>query len=488
MVSAKKIIAVGIAGLMGVGLAMAGSMTTPVYGGQSINLHDVLKPTDTAIVLPTVIEVNGTPVHIKDDAVMGARLAVDLLEHNPVYVEKKVKENVTVSVRSLYVKDDNQTWVLSPEYFSELNLPTSVSVEVNFSKIEFNTTTGKALLHNNAIVIKLNSNIVKLYNGNDTIYSFEENGTTYVRLYNITKASKPVKFSSTFTEDGFSVTIVDYSTSTSEYLDIVSFGGKSKQLADIKAGVKYLVYVDKDLIVVPMNETLMNELIKEGKEFAIFESNTPFIGIDGNRIASITAEVYKPEKTYYDGQHWDGLKNWVIHIETPVNNTIPFSINYYAGNTTNSTVAVTSVELPLFELAFHVKPVVGKDGKVTGAEYYFTQETEKEAYVTIKVPVMNIDPNAFIVKDSTLANATTLPDENLVVVGGWVSNRFWGVLKKYYPSEVAQMEKEVMDDGYVIEVLKNPAHPDKYIVVVAGKTHVQTAEAIEKLMEMLDES
>jgi len=485
--SVKKIIALGMmAGVALSGVAMANVMHPPAPA------KSILDPTDTMIVVPTTVSVNGTPLHIKNDAMEAGILAVDMIKMNYPVSMKEVKEKVVVPVRSININDTDQVYTLSKADFSELNLPSNVRVVIDFSKISFNTSVDKSVFAPNAVKILINTSEDDILEGKYSPFMYNDDGKDVLKLFEVMNVTNKIcDFKTKYTFGDFSIIVSDYDDNNNNLMVTVGFDGDSvNQILNL--GESYVVYKNDDGVqVAPLSSVNLSDIKKTMDKFAVFNIKSVFIGYMGNTNYDIDAKYYEVKKVYKDGDHWDGQNYWYIDVGAEVNGTIPFTIYFDPDNpSTNKTEVYVGNELniPYENLTMMTYVEYDKDGKYVSHAYYFEQLTEKMATVKVSMPDLSKISDDIIVPDYELTNVTTLPDDNIVVVGGWVSNKFWSVLeKKIGADKIDNVKSEVMSDGYTVKFFKNPDYPDKYIIIVAGKDYKGTAEAVEKLMEMLDE-
>ncbi len=488
----KKIIAIGAGVLMfGGAFAFAGHLTT-LGGTPAPNVKDVLKPGDVEIVVPTTMEVNGTPLHIKNDAYASALLAVDVLTKNPKMVEKEVTATFKVPVKSIHINDTDQDYYLTQSDFSELELPNGVQVLVNFSRVDFNETSMKTVYHDGAIVIHVNSDKFSLVDGNYTLYSYEKDGKDILRLFKIDDVSKTVGFNTNFELDGFKFVAYDYDDTTQRLYTMISFDGKSETKI-IRVGETYVVYLDNTTLVVePIADVNVDELKQSVDHFVIFTPEDVFIGISDYRMVSVSVEDYKMEKEYEDGDKWMGLDHWVMDIKTPVDGQVPFDIVFVVDNPNTDkeeTYVANDLEIPMSGLSMHTYVEKDDDGNYVAHSYYFEQLKTKTGKTTIEVPDLNVDPSKLIVTDVQIVEFGIPDDKNIVIVGGWVSNKAWTVLEgELGESVIDQLKNEIMTDGYVVKFIQNPDNPSKYIIIAAGKDYQETAKAVAELMDELEKN
>jgi len=135
----------------------------------------------------------------------------------------------------------------------------------------------------------------------------------------------------------------------------------------------------------------------------------------------------------------------------------------------------------------HQQPIFKRSKKnaVVGVEgYRFVRTDLLQRGVSISAPKVQAtdDVYSFIVNDTSL---TALPDDkNVIIVGGWVSNRAWVLLQNAYGKDIIDaLKNEIMTKGYVVKVLDNPSNPDYKVIILAGKTYRETRKAVDEFME-----
>ncbi len=488
----KKILAIGAGALIvGGAFAFAGNITT-LSGTPAPNVDKILRPGDVSIVVPTTLEVNGTPLHIKNDAYEASLLALDIFTHNPKMVEKEITATFKVPVRSLNIEDSDQEYYLTNADFSELELPDGIQVLVNFSRIDFNTTSMKTIFHDGAIVIHVNGDKFSLVDGNYTLYSYQKDGKDILRLFKVMNETKTFGFGNTYSLDGFEFVAYDYQESEQRVLSTIKFDGHISN-AILNVGETYVVYVvNNDTVIKELSSVNLNTLKETVDHFVTFTINDVFIGVKNTNVVTLTTEDYKMVKEYHDGDKWMELNNWIMDIKNPVNGQVPFDIILSVDNpnTDDEEVLVANdLEIPMAGLSIHTTVETDDDGNYVFHAYYFEQLKTKTGTVTIQVPDLNVDPESVIVTDADIVKFGIPDDRNIVIVGGWVSNKAWTVLENELGSTIiSQLKSEVMNEGYIVKFIQNPDNPSKYIIIVAGRDYQETAKAVEELMEELEKN
>ncbi|HHI00799.1 MAG TPA: hypothetical protein ENL40_04935, partial [Thermococcus litoralis] len=105
---ARKIIALGVGALVAGGLGAVAAQTENVYAGLNIE--------KAVIAFPTTAEVDGQVVHVKEDGLAAARLALALFQDSITSTEVEVKATDTHMTEAF--EDDNSTsWWFDPDTY-----------------------------------------------------------------------------------------------------------------------------------------------------------------------------------------------------------------------------------------------------------------------------------------------------------------------------------------------------------------------------------
>ncbi len=457
---------------------------------------------NTVIVLPTTKIVNGMPLHIGEDAIAGSRLGAFLvLKGITIRPQYKIAE-VPVEYHSVLIEDNNQTYVLTSRDMPDLGLPFGVEpigktivFRVNFSKVWYNSTKHAAEFLDRSVEIVFNENTTPLnVKGDYKVVYDTVNGTDYMYFYSFLSGSG--NMSSLYE----SVTFGDWKiyfwsiniNQSSALVDITYPSGEHK-LKPMQKGKYYLMYLDAE-----GNEdyeeydsypsTRVSELLKDGVEqLLVFAPVDFFVGVNEVRSIIYNYWFYDKVREYHDGEVYEG--QWVWDID-PQNNiyTLYLHTNASASFKPVFVGPGSSLEIPIKEWHLSIVPVFNRTengGVVVGVlGYRFVRKRILKEKIKVSVPslVATTDVYSFIINDTAL---TQLPkDKNVIIVGGWVSNKAWKLLEQVYGKDrISELKERVMRNGYVVEKLPNPYNPNYRVVILAGKTHRETAEAVREFIK-----
>ncbi|MFA4805241.1 hypothetical protein [Pyrococcus kukulkanii] len=501
----KKMVAAGIGtiALAGLGGAVLADQIQP---------EPHLDTKNTLIVLPTTLEVNGTPLHVKDDAVNALKLALELYQKG-IKTEQDVETlTITVPHKSLKIQDNDQVVYLTdlllpdlPFNASATDFPVneSIAVKFNFAEIYYNETEKAVVFGDHAVEIIYSTDYSPIApeEGAKVINLKDENGNDIQYIYDYDNETGV--FANVGDEleiNGYKIKFLDLSQQDQRALARITLPNGYTSTVIIPVGKTIILYQDRDgrpsiwLSTEHPGENpddKVMELLKDrAKTVVKFTIDDIFIGVGGTQSVESEYESYTFKAEHKDGEVITG--NWV------------YDINYPDGNHTTVYLKVDgedfkpvmvkdgeSLKLPL-KYDIEIVPIFQKDedGKVIGVEGFrivYNQKIVKNI-VKEKTILPDVKPEDMLVADHEL---TDIPNnKNIIVVGGWVSNKFWEELQKAYGDEVIEkIKQDVLDeDGKAVEFLKNPYNPDYYIVIVAGRTHEETKQAILELIEELDKA
>ncbi|ASJ09862.1 S-layer protein [Thermococcus sp. P6] len=484
-----KRVLVAFAGLLILGLLLT-PMNAAVGGMNSSN---------TVIVLPTTKIVNGTPLHIGEDAITGSRLGAFLVLKGVSQGTYTKTVSVPVEYHSVPIADGNQTYSLNPTDMPDIGLKVgdqpvgdTLVIRVNFSRVDFNSTEKSAEFGDRSVEIVFNENTTPLNVGGDyRIVSTTVDGKDRMYFYSYDNVSgTSSSLGDTLSVGGWKIKFVDINVNQEEMLiDLTYPSGTLKQKTMAKDNY-YVMYVDasgnedfEPFSTYP--ESRINELLGSGvKSLLVFTPTSFFIGVGGTKSVIYDYIYYEKAREYRDGDVYSG--QWVWDID-PANNLyiLYLHVNESEGFGRVFVGEGSSLRLPT-NWGLEIEPIFTKEnGIVTGVEAYrFVRVTTVTKTVSITAPRIEAtdDVHELIINDTQL---TALPsDRNVIIVGGWVSNRAWEVLEKVYGKDaVDSIREEVMEKGYVVKELKNPNNPNYRVIILAGKTYVETRLAVEKFME-----
>ncbi len=194
---------------------------------------------------------------------------------------------------------------------------------------------------------------------------------------------------------------------------------------------------------------------------------------------------YTKLRMYQDGEIYTGQWVWDIN---PSNNLFTLYLHVNTSDKKFPKVFLSSgnmISLPI-NGGLHISAVFEKDneGNIIGvAGYKFIRIDTVQKTVTVTAPKVEVTNNVdeLIINDTELTKLPT--DRNVIIVGGWVSNKAWKVLEKAYGAElVTSIKNEVNSKGYVVKILRNPYNSNYRVIILAGKTHAGTEKAIKEFM------
>ena len=459
---------------------------------------------NTVIVLPTTKIVNGIPVHIGEDAITGSRLGAFLVLKGITTEPHYQKVSVPVEYHSVLIEDKNQSYVLTAEDMPDLglNLGTEpvgdyVVLRVNFNRIKYNSTMHEAEFLDRSVEIIFNENTTPLdIGGNYKIVYANVNGKDIMYFYSFTSSSGNMSsIGDTLTFGDWKLYIWDININQSSALVEVTYPSGVKKLKSIAKGKYYVMYLDasdnEDFEEYDSYPTArVDELLKNGtRELLVFHPTSFFIGVNQVRSVLYDYWFYTKAKQYEDGEVYKG--QWVWDID-PLHKLYILYLHVQE-NTSFNPVFVgpgESLTMPISSWNLSLVPVFNRTqdgGIITGVlGYRFVRAVTVEKRIKVDVPtvVATKDVYSFIINDTALMS---LPkDKNVIIVGGWVSNKAWKLLEQVYgESKIDQIKEEVMTKGYVIAELSNPYNPSYKVVILAGKTYRETAEAVKEFMEKI---
>ena len=468
------------------------------YIGAAGAYNFAINSRNSVIVLPTTKIVNGTPLHIGEDAISGSRLGAFLVLKGirTSYYTDKVK--VPVEYHSVLIEDNDQYYKLNKIDMPDLSLNVSdsptgkaVVVAVNFSKISYNSTSKKAHFEDRSIEIIFNENTTPLeLGGKNTItVATQVNGKDVMYIYNFEEKDDTAGFGATISINGWSITFQDIDVNQETTFTQIQEPDGNFFKKILEKGKYYLFYEDKngnldreEFASYPSSR--LSELQEEGaKKIFLFSPTGFFIGIGGIKQVQYSYEYYEKLKEYRDGDVYQG--QWVWDID-PDSNLFTIYLHVDPENGFNKVELGENmwVVLPVGNLKLH--PIFTKDdkGKITGIEaYQFVQTETVESRVQVQTTSADVvdDVHDLIITDEEL---TSLPDDkNVIIVGGWVSNKAWSLLEQVYgKSTIQNIKDDIMSKGHVVKILNNPENSNYKVIILAGKGYPETAQAIEEFM------
>jgi len=265
-----------------------------------------------------------------------------------------------------------------------------------------------------------------------------------------------------------------------------------------------------------------------------------FIGVNGTKNLEVSVSAKELKKTYEDGEkvvdifpefkNYPHYQNWYLDIDSSnPNEPVVYFVwkSVYDPEDNDYTKYppvffkpgeklyipipyfknVGSSDAPKYELQTEVV-VLEMDAKLDSAGEYYDSSTAEfyiEYYKDVNKyyskdvvddkldelmnKVQASDPSQVLITDEEVLQNGFEAGKDYVIIGGWVSNKAWKELEKYYPEKVAEMKQYLLNEiaqgqaDYVVYVLPNPADSDHVIIVAAGTDHEQTAEAVKYLIK-----
>ncbi len=474
-------------------LSTLGLLLAPYSSAAQIN------STNTVIVLPTLKVVDGVPLHIGEDAISGSRLGAFLVLQGITAGEYSTTVHVPVEYHSVVIEDMDQFYRLTPRDMPDVGINVSdepvgkaVVVAVNFSRVEFNITAGAAQFDDGSVEIIFNENTTPLeIRGNYKVVYTTVNGRDTMYLYTTNETlSESKSLGESITVGGWKLEFLDINLDVSQMLVMITYpNGISKQ-KPMTEGKYYLMYQDpqgnvdfEEYDSYPTER--VDELLKEGsRSVFVFVPTDLFVGINNAQMVTFNYWYYQKAREYQDGDVYKG--QWVWNIEPEKNLYILYlHVNASAGFPEVLIKPGKALSLPM-NWNLSIEPIFRwEKGKLEGIDgYRFVRRVVLAKKATITAPKVEVteDVNSLIINDTAL---TAIPaDKNVIIVGGWVSNRAWKVLEETYGSStVDAIKREIEEKGYVVKVLPNPYNPEYKVIILAGKTYRQTREAVDEFME-----
>jgi len=460
---------------------------------------------NTVIVLPTTKVVNGTPVHINEDAITGSRLGAFLVLQGVKTFTYRKTVVIPVEYHSVLIPDDNQTYFLTERDMPDLGLNfstepvgRSIVLMVNFSRVLYNSTLHAAEFLDRSVEIVFNENTTPLnVTGNYKVFYNTVDGKDVMYLYTYAHSSgNMTSIGGAVSMGGWTIKFLDINLNQSEALISLTYPSGIKKLKTMSKGHYYLMYVDargnedfEEYTAYP--SARVEELLKNGsREVFVFSPTDFFIGINQAKTVIYEYWFYYKARQYEDGQVykgqwvWDidpekGLYTLYLHVQANSTEFRPVIV----GADSNLSMPISSWNLVL-QPVFNRTPTGGVIVGVLGYRFVRTEFVRKTVSIKAQKIVATNDVYSFIVNDTSLQFLPS--DKNVIIIGGWVSNKAWRLLEEVYGSgEVDKLKTQVLENGYVVAELKNPYNPNFYVVVLAGRTYRQTAEAVKIFMEQI---
>ncbi|WP_297506424.1 S-layer protein [Thermococcus sp.] len=457
---------------------------------------------NTVIVLPTTKVVSNVPLHINEDAIAGSRLGAFLVLKGIVTNPHYQTVEVPVEYHSILIKDENQSYVLTSRDMPDLGLPLgsrpigkTIVLRVNFDRVRYNSTKHMAEFMDRSVEIVFNENTTPLnIGGNYRVVYNTVNGTDYMYFYSYQSGDGNMSsIGDTITFGSWSIHFIDININQSSALVEVSYPSGVLKLKPMLKGKYYLMYLDakgnedyEEYDTYP--SVRINELLKNGVvQMVVFTPTSFFIGVNEIKSVIYSYWFYEKEREYHDGEVYSG--QWVWDID-PQDNLYVLYLHVKA-NTTFEPVFIGSgarLEIPIQSWGLSIVPVFNrtKNGGVIvgvlGYRFVRTVMLKKRVKVDVPTVVATNDVNSFIINDTALQKLPS--DKNVIIIGGWVSNKAWKLLEGVYGSaKINELKNELESKGYIVAELPNPYNASYKVVILAGKTYRETAKAVEEFME-----
>ncbi len=453
---------------------------------------------NSVIVLPTTKIVNGVPLHIGEDAIAGSKLGAFLVLQGITEGAYTKKVGVPVEYHSVLIEDYGQYYKLNSVDMPDVGIKVgdepighNIVVAVNFSRVFYNSTAKKAQFEDRSVEIIFNENTTPLNLGgsNTKIVSSTVNGRDTLYIYNYTTGKGMKKIDETLAVGIWRIKFQDIDTSGNNMLVEVS-SPYSKDIKLMYEGRYYILYLDsknnwhyEEYTSDP--QTQVTDLLKAGiKDMLVFNPTNIFQGQTTDQVI-YNYTHYTKLRMYQDGEIYTGQWVWDIN---PSNNLFTLYLHVNTSDKKFPKVFLSSgnmISLPI-NGGLHISAVFEKDneGNIIGvAGYKFIRIDTVQKTVTVTAPKVEVTNNVdeLIINDTELTKLPT--DRNVIIVGGWVSNKAWKVLEKAYGAElVTSIKNEVNSKGYVVKILRNPYNSNYRVIILAGKTHAGTEKAIKEFM------
>jgi len=459
---------------------------------------------NTVIVLPTTKIVNGVPVHIGEDAITGSRLGAFLVLKGITTKRCYRTVSVPVEYHSILIEDRNQTYVLTPRDMPDLGLPfgteptgNTIVLRVNFENVTYNSTKHVAEFLDRSVEIVFNENTTPLdVRGNYKVVYTKVNGTDYMYFYSFMSGSGNMSsLYSTISFGDWKIYFWSININQSSALVDVTYPSGQHKLKPMERGKYYLMYLDakgnedyEEYDSYPTSR--VNELLKNGvEELLVFTPTEFFIGINSVRSILYDYWFYEKVREYHDGETYTG--QWVWDID-PEHNLYTLYLHVNTSSTFGPVFVGpgSALRIPIKEWNLSLVPVFNRTengGVIVGVlGYRFVRTVNVDRKIKIEMPavVATNDVYSFIINDTALTSIPT--DKNVIIVGGWVSNKAWKLIERVYGTDtVGRLKEELMKKGYIVEELPNPYNADYKVVILAGKTYRETAKAVEEFMRSI---
>lgn len=445
---------------------------------------------NTVIVLPTTKIVNNTPLHINEDAIAGSKLGAWLM-YNSVNVQT-LNKSITVTADAEYhsaiIRDNNQMFYLNNQVMPDVGIPLAqtpdsdhITIFVNFSRVDYNTTKNFYNFSDGAIgiVFTTNSSPIKLWDTTEPVIIKMNDNNSELYVYTKNKNDDYHSIGDVVTVDGLKIKIMDISTDSDRVLVHIMppEGTGSSGFDDIfSLNSVNIYYINKDGQFVESTNQSVDDLLKEGvSKVYMIKVTDIFSGLNSN-MARIQAEYYNKIEEYKDGQVYMG--NWVWHII----NESTFELKLHVDPEHNFPVVKLSMSNPVLKFPvedLQLKAYFKLNNQSQVVDHYLrfvkpisTEKTVNYTTQTVYYP----QPKGIILTDVQFMSIKPAT-KNVIIIGGWVSNKAWDWLTQTLGQDtINQWKQEVMTNGYIVKVVHQG---DRNIVVLAGKDYTGTAQAVD---------
>jgi len=444
---------------------------------------------NTVIVLPTTKIVNGTPLHIGEDAIAGSKLGAWLM-YNSVNVkseEKSITVTADAEYHSAIIRDNNQMFYLNNQVMPDVGIPLAqtpddkhITIFVNFSRVDYNTTKNFYNFSDGAmgIVFTTNSSPIKLWDTTQPVIIKMNNNNTELYVFTKTKTDNYYSVGDVVNIDGLKIKIMDISTDSDRALvHIIPPEGTGSGFDDILSlNSVNIYYINSDGKFVESTDMSVDDLLREGvSKIYMFKATDIFTGLNSNMVR-IYGEYYNKIEEYKDGQVYMG--NWVWHII----NESTFELKLHVDPDHHFPVVTLTQNSPVLKLPvedLQLKAYFELDNQSHVVDHYLrfvrpitTEKTVNYTTQTVYYP----EPKGTILTDVQFMGIKPTT-KNVIIIGGWVSNKAWDWLTQVLGQDtINQWKQEVMTKGYIVKVVKQG---DRNIVVLAGKDYTGTAQAVD---------
>ncbi|NJE61563.1 S-layer protein [Thermococcus sp. 21S7] len=459
-----------------------------------------INSSNTVIVLPTTKIVNGVPVHVGEDAITGSRLGAFLVLQGVSRGTYTKTVSIPVEYHSVLIHDENQTYKLNSVDMPDVGVNVSdepvghgIVIQVNFSCVDFNSTRRAAEFTDRSVELIFNENTTPFgFGGGYRAVATRLNGVDVVYVYSFSQVNESsTSLLETLSVGEWKIHFVDIKVSDETMLVDLTYPSGLVKRKVMHVGRYYLMYLDAEenedfevFDTYPSNR--IDELLEKGaRNVLVFAPTSLFVGIGGTKSVIFNYEYYSKARRYQDGDVY--RDQWVWDID-PTNNLYVLYL-HANGSPSFRNVLIgegSALKLPT-EWGLEIVPVFAKDNndKIVGIEgYRFVRVASVTGNVSITAPKIEAtdDVYDFIVEDTQLKEFPS--DKNVIIIGGWVSNKAWELLERTYGKDaVSAIKDEINRKGYVIKELKNPHNPSYKVIILAGKTYGETRLAVEKFME-----